>query len=301
MRIDSEPDIYTKERQVMHFERVGMDHMIRLGKVCYREFRPALSEHVHRDCFELVFFEEGQQSYAVGNQLHTVHSRELFLTFPNEPHSSLDFEEKSRFYYLIFYFPRDLEQFMGFSREATAVLRDFLYSLSRRVYPIGPQILGLLDDMLALYFSETPLRAELIQAKAVELFHELLMLKSAASGQADSSAAMEQMLAFIEQRPMQAISLEELARHVSLSVSRVKQLFKEQTGLTPHDYILRARIGLAQDMLRYTDCPITEIAFQLGFSTSQHFATAFRKYTRETPSGYRKTCRNASSPTHRSP
>lgn len=293
MRIDDELDIYNKQRKVMHFDQIGINHLIRLGKVCNNEFRPALPEHTHRDSFELVFFQEGEQNYMASGQNYLVHSHELFLTYPNEPHGSLAFkEEKSKFFYLIFYFPSHLEHFMGLSRESSDQIRKALYGTSKRVYSVNTKILGLLDGILQLYFSEQPLRKELIYAKALELFSELIpVLTPREESPAERSPIMDHIIAFIEQNPMRPIQIEDLAEHVNLSVPRVKQLFKEQSGLTPHDYMLRYRIGLGKDMLRYTELPITEIAFQLGFNSSQHFSTAFHKYTMETPSEYRKQCR----------
>ena len=292
MRIDDGQDVYTKERKVLHFDQVGIDHLIRLGSVHNRAVRPSGEEHVHRDSFELVFFEGGQQQYQVGREIYTVHSREMFLTYPNEPHCIMDCkEEKSQFYYLILYFPRDLKRFAGLSPESTDLVRRFFYS-SQRIAPISRQLLTLLGSIVKLYFSSEPLRVELIRAKTVELLYELVKIPELARADpTDSDSIMEQLLDFIGQNPTRPITLEELAAQVHLSIPRIQQLFKEQLGLTPHDYILRYRIELAQEMLRYTDCSITEIAFQLGFSTSQHFATTFQKYTLETPSGYRKSRR----------
>lgn len=209
MRIDDEQDVYTKERKVLHFDQVGIDHLIRLGSVHNRAVRPSGEEHVHRDSFELVFFEGGQQQYQVGREIYTVHSREMFLTYPNEPHCIMDCkEEKSQFYYLILYFPRDLKRFAGLSPESTDLVRRFFYS-SQRISPISRQLLTLLGSIVKLYFSSEPLRVELIRAKTVELLYELVKIPELARADpTDSDSIMEQLLDFIGQNPTRPITLE---------------------------------------------------------------------------------------------
>ena len=82
--------------------------------------------------------------------------------------------------------------------------------------------------------------------------------------------------------------LEDLAARVALSVSRFKVRFKEEVGVPPADYVARQKVSKAMDLLRKTGMPITQIATSLGYSSSQYFATAFRRYTGKTPSQARR-------------
>jgi AraC family transcriptional regulator len=50
------------------------------------------------------------------------------------------------------------------------------------------------------------------------------------------------------------------------------------------------RIERAKDMLSYGSVPITGIALELGFGSSAHFATVFRKLTGTSPSIWRRNC-----------
>jgi AraC-like DNA-binding protein len=51
---------------------------------------------------------------------------------------------------------------------------------------------------------------------------------------------------------------------------------------------LRARVVRAEQLLRETERPITHIAHDLGFSSSQYFATVMKRYTRLSPSALRR-------------
>jgi len=66
------------------------------------------------------------------------------------------------------------------------------------------------------------------------------------------------------------ISIEELAEMAGLSVHHFARAFKQTVGMPPHCYILQRRIEQAQQMLRTTKLPLSEIALSLGFSDQSH-------------------------------
>ena len=81
--------------------------------------------------------------------------------------------------------------------------------------------------------------------------------------------------------------IELLFEVMGVSRSRGYELFHRHFGITPKEYILRRKIILAKEML-LEETDITTIAFELGFSSSQSFATTFKRLTCTTPSSYRK-------------
>ncbi|MBN1809450.1 MAG: helix-turn-helix transcriptional regulator [Planctomycetes bacterium] len=80
----------------------------------------------------------------------------------------------------------------------------------------------------------------------------------------------------------------ELAERVGFSVSRLSRLFRKHVGLSPGDYIVRKRIDAAKELIREGAGTITDVAFEMGFATSQHFADSFRKVTGLTPTEWRR-------------
>lgn len=84
------------------------------------------------------------------------------------------------------------------------------------------------------------------------------------------------------------LQMAELVKHLGLSRAWIYELFSAETGLTPHDYRQRLRLENAQALLRDTRRTVTDIAFAMGFESSQHFSRVFRKYAGETPRDYRK-------------
>ena len=81
------------------------------------------------------------------------------------------------------------------------------------------------------------------------------------------------------------------ARAMKRSESYIKHRFKEEMGQTPADHVLRRKVDLAKERLFASEATITQIAMHFGFSTSQHFATAFRRYVGLSPLAYRRSRR----------
>jgi AraC-like DNA-binding protein/mannose-6-phosphate isomerase-like protein (cupin superfamily) len=93
---------------------------------------------------------------------------------------------------------------------------------------------------------------------------------------------------YMRQHLAEDISMQNVAQRLGVSRSRMHAVFKAQSGLTPNDYLQRLRIETAQNLFLSTDRNVTHIAFEVGFSSSQYFATCFRKYTGMTPSQFRQ-------------
>jgi AraC-like DNA-binding protein len=82
--------------------------------------------------------------------------------------------------------------------------------------------------------------------------------------------------------------LEQAIQTTGLRGTQFRKRFQAETGFAPHDYLVRAQVEEAKRRLAQTREPITEMAFDLGFSSSQYFATVFRKLVGLTPQTYRR-------------
>ena len=84
------------------------------------------------------------------------------------------------------------------------------------------------------------------------------------------------------------ITLEELSDGVGLSQSYFLRLFKEETGMTPMEYVAQKKIEASKVLLRTTDMTIQEVAFHLAYSSSSSFNNAFVSRVGLTPKKYRE-------------
>jgi transcriptional regulator GlxA family with amidase domain len=84
-----------------------------------------------------------------------------------------------------------------------------------------------------------------------------------------------------------------LARVSHVSAAHFARSFKEAFGVPPHRYLLTRRIERAVALLRETDLPITQIAFETGWRSLGTFGRNFRDITGEKPGTMRRLAREA--------
>ncbi len=81
--------------------------------------------------------------------------------------------------------------------------------------------------------------------------------------------------------------LSDLADLARMSEGNLHRVFKEATGQSPIDYLVRLRMHRAMELLSGTTLSVTEIAFDVGFNDSNYFTRQFRKIVGMSPSSYR--------------
>ena len=82
-------------------------------------------------------------------------------------------------------------------------------------------------------------------------------------------------------------SLAELADQVSMSPYHFARLFRESTGLAPHQYLIRRRIERARTLLADPTRSLADVAREVGYESQSNFTAAFRKVTGVTPRTFR--------------
>lgn len=83
------------------------------------------------------------------------------------------------------------------------------------------------------------------------------------------------------------LSLQDMADAIRVSPYHLAHVFKDETGYSPKQYLLRRRMGEAQTLLISTRRSVTDIALAVGFNDPSHFNSMFSKYIGMSPSRYR--------------
>ena len=91
----------------------------------------------------------------------------------------------------------------------------------------------------------------------------------------------------MDRRYAEPLDVPTLAAIAHLSASQFGRVFKDVYGETPHRYLQRRRVERAMTLLRQTDRPITDVAWDVGFASLGTFSRTFREIVGETPSAYR--------------
>lgn len=103
-----------------------------------------------------------------------------------------------------------------------------------------------------------------------------------------SSYRIHNVLNAIAKNPEAEHSLEELSALAGLTPSHFCRVFKRAVGLSPHQYLLKARLERSQQLLMQSEVSIGVVAEMLGFTSQSHFNRAFRKLFGQAPTAYRK-------------
>jgi len=99
-----------------------------------------------------------------------------------------------------------------------------------------------------------------------------------------SARQLRLLTEFIEGNLDQKLHLADLARIAGLSVTRLKSLFRNTTGVPVHQYVIRRRVEYARGLLTTTALPASEVALKAGFSHQSHMASTMRRLLGQTPS-----------------
>jgi AraC family L-rhamnose operon regulatory protein RhaS len=178
----------------------------------------------------------------------------------------------------------------GLSRAETDEIGTALTAVAGRVLrgtPAMPSLFGRLADEHRLNDRFAPLAA---RGALHSLIAEILRAATGAGITAERPAPSERIaaiMAMIDERLAEPLRVTQLAASAHLGLGQFHARFLAETGHTPADYRARRRLSKAQELLAEPDLTITDIALTLGFSTSQYFATFFRRFTGLSPRDFR--------------
>ena len=98
----------------------------------------------------------------------------------------------------------------------------------------------------------------------------------------------QEALSFIEQNYTLPITVEDMANRCNLDRSYFGKVFKDMTGQSPQDFLIRYRMSKATTLLTSTSLSIGDISVQVGYPNQLHFSRAFRNIYGMSPRQYRQ-------------
>ena len=105
----------------------------------------------------------------------------------------------------------------------------------------------------------------------------------------NKSYAVNRIINYLNENYDQKISLEQIAHNMFLSPVYISKIFKEETGESPINYLIKIRLEKAKDiLLNSVGGSIKSIANQVGYDDVYHFSKLFKKYYGISPLYYKK-------------
>jgi AraC-like DNA-binding protein len=232
----------------------------------------------------MLYLAKGRQVYQVDGRDYVLGSGDVFVTQPNEQHSTGQYpEEKGILYWIVVNTRPKTGKFLMCSQKDAQPLLKSLLSIKKRYFTGSDRLAELFNEVFAAYSRLTPsLRKLAVSASIVELLLEVIACARREST-CERSDDVNQILDYIDSHMDEPLSIGDLAEWMNLSVSWFKAKFRRQVGMPPAEYILRRKIARAEQILATGRYSVTDVAFRLGFSSSRYFATVFKRYTRQRP------------------
>jgi AraC family transcriptional regulator len=143
--------------------------------------------------------------------------------------------------------------------------------------------------------NETRLYAEsLANLLAVHLIRQYSVHKSPAleGARGLGRVQLRRVLDHVHDRASEEISLQSMADSAGLSPFHFARLFKNATGLTPHEYVTRCRAEKARELLLGSYASVADVAIQAGFYDQSHLSRHFKKLYGLTPAAFARRARD---------
>lgn len=261
----------------------------RIGHVKHLEAGYPMSLHEHGQMMEFVYQERGYQNYQVNGQDYVLHQGDVFFTLPGELHDTGSFpREISMFYYLIID-PTLISKLNIFSKQEEYIQFENYFYHAERLFKASYTLSGALNHLFKCFNTKD----RHFDTHIRNAISEVLIAIAApyTSPKKTSAISIERSLHYIEEHLEENIHVADLAAFVNTSLSTYNKYFTQHVGMAPAEYILSKKIEKTRELLSSTDLSITEIACRYGFSSSQYFATVFKRFSLVTPTQYRHSAR----------
>ena len=230
------------------------------------------------DSFELFCVEEGSVELKNHSMTLTAHPGQLVLLDCYSPHSYYS-KDGWACYWLHF----DGQVARAFYRRITEAYGSFLFSLDQ----YSPAFLHL-KNIYECFRLSRPIDEAGISSQITSILNSILRGAPQVKKDLPAQESVASAVAYISEHFRYPLSLNDLAQHAAVCPFYFTRVFRQETGYTPHQYIINTRIANAKFLLRTTEDSVKDIAIQTGWNSESTFCSAFRKSTGLTPSVYRK-------------
>jgi AraC family transcriptional regulator len=253
----------------------------------------SLSEPEYNDSFCISFIRSGFFEYQVFRHQYDAHVGRILLSKPgyehrarhidNQPDVVTVFEFSKSFFETLkeqchsaagwFLENNDIHALLVSSTADTDYLHDLILRLLQsnraNALQVDELVVGLLDKIFKLINTESEMPSFSDKFKQLHL------------------GTIERAIDYMQKHFSENISLEQLSGYCFVSPFHFSRIFKNILRTSPHKYLLQIRLAHAKILLTSTSRPVVDIAFDCGFNSLEHFATAYRQRFRMSPSEQR--------------
>lgn len=247
--------------------------------------------HWHDD-IELIAVLSGEMRYNVNGEIISIRENEGIIVNARQIHFGFSTERKDCDFICILLHPLMLCATPAYERDFVLPVLHNCNAAYIKLNATIPWQEELYEAIRSMYSATgkkaAPLEIQSLFFRIWAQLYENIPSESKPEMQNSGLSILKKMIGFIQQNYTEKMTLADIAASGAVGQSKCCKLFAAYIGQTPTAYLIQYRLGKSTELLKNTDMTITEIAHAAGFSGSSYYAEAFRKWSGESPSEYRK-------------
>lgn len=237
--------------------------------------------------FELTYVDTGSLFTEVDGKSYQLREKEIMIYGPGQHHSQHTSEDHSVSYVTIMF------NMVNLARDAK---EDWYQVLTNKAFPYHKKTYSLIKTLVQESAAGIPYTESLMNCLLTETIIRLLQAEYVAPSVHASSVVRQnyqdelfnRIVAYIESRIYEPLTVAEICQQFSLSRSSLQLLFKSAVNQSPKRYISDLKLEKSCQMLRENKYTISEISLKLGYSSIHYFSNAFNQKYHISPSEYAK-------------
>ena len=247
--------------------------------------------HTH-DYYEFYFFLEGDVSIEIGSRIYPIAFGDIMLIPPHTPHRPIIHSYDIPYRRFDFWISQDYcNHLLEISPDYTYVMqytqttKNYLFHTDRITFhSIESKILRLIEEMYTDHFGRAPQISLCINDLVLHL-NRLIYEQIHPNKRDEGLSLCQNLCSFIEEHLDEDLSLERLSSEFYTSRYHISHIFKDNIGLSIHQYITKKRLALCRDAITGGD-NITTVYQSFGFGDYSSFYRAFKKEYGISPKEY---------------
>jgi len=263
-------------------------------EIYYYEDRSLSKVDMHsHDYYEFYFFLEGDVQIQVGDKVFPVRHGDIMLIPPHHAHNTNILSQETPYRRFVFWISQEYCNHLLQSSPDYAYIMQYVATEKRYIFhtdqvafnAIQSKILRLLEELRSEKFgreAQISICVNDLVLSINRLAHELNTPKKKAS----EHLLYRQLEEYIEDHLEEDLSLEKLAEIFFASKYHIAHVFKDNIGLSIHQYITKKRLNLCQEAIS-SGMSITDAYHRFGFGDYSSFYRAFKKEYGISPKDYR--------------
>lgn len=265
-------------------------------------FRAGISLFHSHDFFEILHVARGRGIHLLGDVALEVTPGSTFIIGPGDVHKTCILADADVLLYNLAFEPQLLdpdlprEEFPRLSPAWPPHWKPFMVAPAQRRVPFGDELRERFS-LFMTHLAEELADSRLDRDRNIQALFQLLVscVNIAYEGNPRTNQKVRhttdrvrEATDFIDSHYRESIEVEDIARAVNLSSSRLSHSFKECLGMTLHQYLQNARVAESCNLIRNdTGIRISDIGTQVGFLDTSHFSRTFKRVTGLSPAAYR--------------